>query len=308
MNLDLPDFAVRGERGIDLFRRREDVVQRRARFVCLATVLPAGDEGDTAPGSRARAQALAQTPSHADGRLMLCHEPGARRIAAALWQAVARFEAAPLLHASLTLGDATSQPAAAPGTSSAALAGLFPYVEFLRERLLAETALARFETALGEGPHGPVRMDPAELATHLRLALDYNMIARGAALATPLSPLLRERARARDLPRALTEPTGYALRLLGDLCLRAGTVQAAAQALELFEAALALGENPFRRRRAIEAAAAAGQAEACRAHLRAWPDNQPLPDDLRFLGAATGATEEAAARMAATPASHGPTP
>ncbi len=283
MNLDLPDFAIGGERGIDLFRRREDRMLNRARFTCLATVLPAGSP----PG------AFAQALRHDDGRLMLCHDPGARRAAAELWVAVDRYQALSALHTPLRLGDATAFPSSA--TDPASLAPLFPYIEFLRERLLAEMTLARFQAALAEAPQAAAMMEPGELASHLRLALDFNMLARGAALAPLLHPLLTARAQSPDLPEALAAPTGYALRLLGDLRLRAGSAAAATQALALFEAALALGENPFRRRRVIEAAAAAGRIDTCLAHLRAWPAARPLPEDLRALGQAMEARAAATA-------------
>ncbi|MCC6002478.1 MAG: hypothetical protein JJU19_16710 [Pararhodobacter sp.] len=271
MNLDLPDFAVRGTRGIDLFRRREDATQRRARFVCIATVLVPDSDGNdaTAPAAGLRGP---------DGRFMTCHEPGARRIAPALWQAVARFEQDSLLHQPFALGDAPGYPS---DMASGAMMGLFPYVEFLRERLLAEMTVTRLRNAMQQDADAAARHDPAELSATLRLALDYNMIPQGAALWPVLYPLLAARAAAQGLPQGLADTTGYALRLLGDLRLRAGGAEAAAQALELFEAALRLGENPFRRRRAIEAAAAAGRHDACRRHLLAWPGDQPLPDDLR---------------------------
>lgn len=290
MNLDLPDFAVKGTRGIDLFRRREDVSQRRARFVCIATVLAADSDSATDPMAGLRAP---------DGRVMICHEPGARRIAPALWQAVARFEQAGLLHRPFALGDADSYPS---DMAAGALMGLFPYVEFLRERLLADMTVTRLHTALMQDAQAAARHDPAELSATLRLALDYNMITQGAALWPALHPLLARRAAAPDLPQGLADTTGYALRLLGDLRLRAGGTEAAAQALEVFEAALHLGENPFRRRRAIEAAAEAGQPDACRRHLLAWPGGQPLPDDLRARAQRLESAPPAAGHASSGPA------
>ena len=277
MNLDLPDFAVRGARGVDIFRRREDPQHRRARYTCLATVLDAG----TPPG------AFAQALRHADGRLMLCHSPGVARQATSLWAAADRLAGSAVLNAPIRLGDATSYPAGDTGGDTGGYTGgaeLFAHIEFLRERLLADMTLTRFQAALQAAPGAAAAMDGGDIAGPLRLALDFNMTRRGAALTAALQPLLVARATTPDLPTALVEPTGYALRLLGDLRLRAGDAGAAAQALALFQAALTLGENPFRRRRVIEAAAAAARPQTALAHLQAWPAKPPLPDDLRALG------------------------
>lgn len=279
MNLDIADFAVRGERGVDIFRRRQDPSSRRARFVCIATAI------DAPPAGAAPPQALPPPPGQekpAAGRLLLCHEPGARKDAASLWEAVLRFEAQPALHQPFSLGDAQGYP----GTEGLrAPLDLFLYIEFFRERQLAAHSLDGFARALDADARAPAGLDPGELAATLRLTLDYNMIARGAVLWPRIQPLLAARASVRDLPGELQESTGYALRLLGDLRLRAG---AAEDALGAFETALKLGDNPFRRRRAIEAAAAARQPDACRRHLAAHVALAPLPADLQALAREVG--------------------
>lgn len=216
------------------------------------------------------------------GRLLLCHEPGARKDAASLWETVSRFESQPALHQPFSLGDAQGYPCT---DGLRAPLDLFLYIEFFRERQLAAHSLDAFARTLDADARAAAGLDPGELAATLRLALDYNMIARGAVLWPRLQPLLAARASVRELPRELQESTGYALRLLGDLRLRAG---AAEDALGAFETALKLGDNPFRRRRAIEAAVAAGRIDACRRHLAAHAALAPLPADLQALAREAG--------------------
>lgn len=294
VKLDIDDFAVRGERGVDLFRRRQDPASRRARFVCIATAISAPP-----PGQKPPPQAMPAPPAQeaAAGRLLMCHEPAARAIAAELWQAVARLDAQPALHHPFSLGDATGYP----GTEGLHAAHeLFVYVEFFRERQLAAHSLDAFATMLNTAPPTVAQLDPGELAGTLRQALDYNMIARGSALWPRLQPLLAARAAVQGLPQELSESTGYALRLMGDLRLRAG---AAAEALDAFETALQLGDNPFRRRRAIEAALAAGRADTASRHIAAYGAHGALPDDLLAMAQEAGIEPPppASSRGTATP-------
>ncbi len=298
MNLDIDDFAVRGERGIDLFRRRQDEGSRRPRFICLATVIEPAT-GETDPLS---ATALPPPPEQAathQGRLLICHEPAARAAAAGLWAAVARLQAQPALHRPFTLGEAPGYP----GTEGLQAAHeLFLYTEFFRERQLAAYAIDSLVAAMQGDQEAAAQRDPGELAAILRQALDYNMIARGAVLWSALQPLLQARAGATGLPPTLANATGYALRLLGDLRLRAG---AAPEALHAFEAALQLGDNPFRRRRAIESALAAGQVEAAGRHIAAYAAHGPLPADLRALARAAGIDAQPGAERTDTDAARG---
>ncbi len=282
MNLDIDDFAVRGERGFDLFRRRQDEGSRRPRFTCIASVIDTtGDPAD----DPAPATALQPPPDQADahqGRLLICHEPAARAAAAALWAALARLESQPALQQRFSLAEASSYP----GTEGMQAAHeLFLYSEFFRERQLAAHAIDSLISALQADPQAAARHDPGELCATLRQVLDFNMIARGAALWPLLLPLLQARAALPALPTALADATGYALRLLGDLRLRAG---AAPDALAAFEAALQLGDNPFRRRRAIESALAAGQSDTARRHITAFAAHGALPADLRALARSNG--------------------
>jgi hypothetical protein len=74
--------------------------------------------------------------------------------------------------------------------------------------------------------------------------------------------------------------TGYAMRMLGDLCLRAGDPGAA---LRCFETGVVAGDNPHRRRKAIEAAHLAGDIATRDAHLTAFREKWALPADLAAL-------------------------
>lgn len=285
MNLDIDDFAVKGERGVDLFSRRQDQASRRARFVCIATVIDAPGKGQTPPLRALPAPKALE--GVAKGRLLVCHEPAARRNTKALWRAVARFEEQPALHRPFSLGDAPDYPGtdglSAPHT-------LFLYVEFFRERQLAAHSLERLAAAGESDAEALARLDPGELAATLRLALDYNMIARTSTLWPLLQRLLAARAQLGALPPELANSTGYALRILGDLRLRAGRPD---EALGAFETALKLGDNPFRRRRAIEAAAAAGRKDAASQHIAAYGVHGALPPDLRALAEASALPRKA---------------
>jgi hypothetical protein len=55
----------------------------------------------------------------------------------------------------------------------------------------------------------------------------------------------------------------------------------ASLALTCFETAIAAGDNPFRRRRAIEAAVAAADTAAAQRHRAAFAARWTLPDDLK---------------------------
>lgn len=279
MNLDIDDFAVTGERGLDLFSRRQDQTSRRARFVCIATAI------DTPPAGQPPPLNALPAPAGLDGtqgRLLVCHEPAARRGAEELWHAVSRFAGQAALHRPFSLADAPGYPGA---DGLQAPHALFLYVDFFRERQLAAHGVDSLIAELEKDADAARRIDPGELATTLRQALDYNMIARAEALWPFIRRLLETRAKPGTLPSALADSTGYALRIMGDLRLRAGRPD---QALAAFETALRLGDNPFRRRRAIEAALAAGQPDAASAHIAAYARHGMLPPDLRALARAAG--------------------
>ena len=162
----------------------------------------------------------------------------------------------PLLNCKLALGDTRGWPCAEAGQSPLRL---LLYLDFFRAWQVADMAAAR-------------------LAAQMRTA--FNRLDRGVGLARLMEPILRRRI---ETPGFADDPpgsTGYALRMLGDLCLRAGEP---AQALACFETAVAAGDNPHRRRKAIEAAHAAGLQDRVQAHAAAYAPHGRLPDDLAAL-------------------------
>lgn len=221
----LPDLAVMGERGLDIFHRLELPDARRIRYRCLGT-LRAGEDGAFQPE-------VFEAESMADPA----------RLARAAQAHAAAGEDRPL-----SLDDARSYPAMAGRADPMAL---FLRLDFLRAWALADLGLDRFEAALRAGP-ARVFDRPGQLPAQVALAYDFNRITRGIALAELLLPALPP-------PGGGDDGTGFALRMLGDLALRG---DAPALALACFEAALAIGENPHRRARALAAARACGDSAA----------------------------------------------
>lgn len=150
---ELPDLAVRGEGGIDVFARIDLPDQRRGRFRCLGRLRPDG-------------QAEAFEAGVAPERL----RAAAERLPAAGWP--------------LDLADATSfpEPEADP-------LALLLRVDFLRARLLAGQMLARFAAALARDPAAAVAA-PGPFAAQVAQAYDFNRIAQGIALARAVLPVL----------------------------------------------------------------------------------------------------------------------
>ena len=251
----IAEFAIRGEGGIDLFRRVEEPDKRRSRFECIAT-LPCADDALWPEG---------------DARFIF-HTRPTPQLRAAARHAVARLRANPALAALLRLGDLRSFPVGAGFDG-------FVYLDFLRAWMLADMTIARAETALAaaEAPDLPM------ISTVLRLLLDFNQQARGRAFCDAALPGLLARVAPRTARADRHGNLAYALRLAGDLLLRTGDP---VRALEAHEAAVMMGENRFRRRRAIDAARAAGDAAALERHLALFARHWPLPDDLARLRAA----------------------
>jgi len=239
---DLPAFAVQGETGIDLFQRVDDPDARRGRFRCLATLAPGG--------------------------VLTDHHPEDRRDPAPL-RALAEALAAEPLAKPFSLGDSRSFPRAAAAGDPIRL---FLYLDFFRAWQVADLAAARLESQLMHDP-ASLPQDGGALTGAVAPLFDFNRTGRGIALAQAALPVLAPRIAAGGAPGS----TGYALRMLGDQCLRGG---AAALALRCFETALATGDNAFRRRRAIEAARAAGDSAAAARHRSLYAARWKLPADL----------------------------
>lgn len=244
LDAEIPEFPVQGETGIDLFQRLEDPSQRRARFRCTATVR--------------------------DGTV-IDHQPERRRPAARL-RALA--DSLPRALPSLSLTD--SRTWADLTLAARDPLALFLYLEFFRAWQVAEIAARRFEAQLDRAPD-TVPAAPGALTGAIAPLYDLNRTGRGMALTRRLLPLLSRVVSAPGFRDDRAGGTGYALRMLGDLCLRGGDARLA---LGCFETALGAGDNPFRRRKAIEAARAAADAEAVARHRAAYAARWPLPADL----------------------------
>jgi len=263
LETDLPELALAGDRGIDLFRRIEDTGQRRVHFECIATAHPA------APHTEANA---ASEPA----RRLEVFIPAACQAPQRLWQAVARFEGAAALHQAFAFGHPPGYPSM---QDRATRLSLFQCLEFFRSRLVADLTIATFEEKLAANPAQAVRYY-AETAGALKLLLDFNMLTRARAIRESVAPLVIARVNTPGFAEDTDQSTGFSLRLLGDLCLRDQAPQAA---LACFEAALVAGDNPFRRRKAIAAAQAAGDTGACLTHIDAFARQGQVPPDLARL-------------------------
>jgi hypothetical protein len=79
--------------------------------------------------------------------------------------------------------------------------------------------------------------------------------------------------------------------MLGDIALRAGDSGAA---LTAHDGAVAISDNPHRRRRAIEAAITAGERARAALHLRAFAQKWKLPPDLAVLAQGLDAPDHGA--------------
>jgi hypothetical protein len=152
----LPDLAVRGEAGIEVYERQDLPDQRRGRFRCLGAVGPDG---------RAWPYEAGVTP--------------ARLVAAAA--------ALPPDGLALDLADATSFPA--PGADPLML---MLRIDFLRARTLAAQVAARFAAALARDAAAAVA-EAGPFAAQVAAVYDFNRLAIGAALARAALPALPER-------------------------------------------------------------------------------------------------------------------
>ena len=223
----LPDLAVQGEGGIDVYDRIDQPDHRRSRFRCLGRVV-------IAPDGAPAVEAFEAAPLSDPDRL--------RRAAAA-------FEAEDLPFR-------LTRPEEFPrATAPQDALLLFLRIDFLRAWTLADQGLRRFRAELAARPAKATER-PGDVAAQVGLAYDFNRITAGIALTEALLPALPP-------PGQCADGHAFALRMLGDLALRG---KAAALALRCFEAAIAIGDNPHRRARARAAAMALGDAAAIARH------------------------------------------
>ena len=240
---DISEFATRGERGLDVFRRVEEQAQRRYRYSCIATVNP--DTGAVA-----------------------AYAPVAQKHPDRMRAAADRLAGSALLAHRFSLGNPQDYPVA---DMSGDPLQLFVYLDFCRLWQLGEQEFARIVTALDAG----AALTSPEISNVLRLALDFNRIARVEPIIDQVLPRLMQIVRRQSDDN--WQNAAYSLRMIGDLRLRADRPR---DALAAYEAALALGKNPHRMGLAIQAAHAAQDWNAVKRHLRAFEARWPLPETL----------------------------
>jgi hypothetical protein len=241
----IPEFAVQGQLGADVFRRVETPSERRHHYECIATVIWTG----TSPKILEYHNDASTQPQ--------------RMIAAAL-----RLRDMSLLGRGFTLGNPSSYPL--PDTPGTQL-DLLLYLDFFRHWQIKALEIARVKTLIHTGGS----LKPPEISRVFRLLLDFNQIEQAQFFIRAFSPYLYKIAEEKADDR--WQNAAYALRMIGDLQLRSGQ---AAQSLKAYEASLTLGDNAFRRGLAIQAAFAAGDTEATLRHLQDYERQWPLPEPL----------------------------
>ncbi|WP_323036913.1 hypothetical protein [Pararhodobacter sp.] len=250
---DPSEIALRCQDRIDVFLRLEDHSQKRARFRCIAMITGDGDTADVTD-----------------------FEPHLHRDAQALMHRAQKQVQDPVLGQTLSLNDMTHWPAAIDASNPL---DVFLYLEFLRTWQVADMAAHHMQNRLAQDPEHFTR-DPSQVAASVAPVFDFNRLDRGVAIARILQPAMQARIAAPGFQDDKPGSAGYALRMIGDLCLRAGENLLA---LACFETALLAGENPYRRRKAVEASIAAKDPDRLSHHLRAYQARWPLPSDLSDL-------------------------
>ncbi len=247
------EFALSGDRGIDVFRRIDDERHRRHRYECIATVMP---ETDSVEGFSSYAR---QNPDK-------------------MRHAARAFIGNGFLSQPICLGVPSSYPKAGAAESTLQL---FLYIDFFRSWHIADQEIARVERTMAEAR--PLR--PVDVSRVLKLLLDFNRLKRAAPFIQAVWPVLIQAAAQRVDDR--WQNNGFALRIVGDLQRRSGHPD---RALAAYEGALSLGMNPHRCGLAIQAAHEAGNVDAVRRHLTAFEEHWPLPETLSGIKAANETT------------------
>ena len=245
---DLSEFAVRGERGLDIFRRVDAPNDRSYRYECVATVLGDGPAAE-----------------------LVSHHEHARQHPDRMLAAARRLPENPALDRAFALADPSAFPRA---PDRRAQLEVFLYLDLLRCWQIADLEIVRMTDAL----HNRGTIRPADISRFLRLVLDYNQVHRCEPCLRKLEPYLMGRSVEGMDDR--WQNAAYSLRMMGDLHMRAGRAQAA---LISYEAAIALGDNPHRRELAIRAAAAAADRVALAKHIACYEQTWALPERLAAL-------------------------
>lgn len=246
-------LAFRGEAGIDLFLCPGPGAEG-SRFRCIATWQGAGD-----------------------GARLVVHDPQAPLPPGALARIAAAAQRDPLLAQVIPVPDGTGRPRAYVRRCDPA-------------RLDAHRALFdAWEQADAAGNQGLAALeqdpglvcDPGWPMGLVQPLHDFNRLALGQRAARRVGLAVTRRLNAGDWPAPAADGAAQALRLLGDLCSRAGQH---GLALACHETAIrAGGDSALCRRKAIEAAEALRDRAARDAHLAAYARRWRLPPDLARL-------------------------
>lgn len=246
------EFAIKGEHGLDIFERIDDTGHKRARFHFIATV----------PDGVASAAELAKLPGFESGA----------RTAEQVFQIAKAFTDDPVLTTPFALAAVPTWPIAA---QSDAPLRLFLYVEFFRAWQVTDMAARRLIAQAETDPAMLVRLPPS-LPGQILPCMEFNLIHH----ARPIARLVLKALSDQDEQIAGNDDIAFALRMLGDLCRRAGDFPLA---LTCFERSIEQGDNPYRRIKAIEAAYLAEDLTALAHHGEAYRAKWPLPEQLARL-------------------------
>lgn len=192
-------LALRGERGIDLFSRSQERGQKRPAFRCVATLVGQG----------------------AGARLHLYRQALIPQIRL-LTRLAVEAQNDPLLAARFSLFD----PADWPQPGGAGLLRLVQYHDLIAAWQVADAAALRLIAQLDQAPEGLLK-EPGVLASGVRSLHDFNRLAHGVQVARRLEPLLSRRLYDQQGLGTAADSMGQALRLLIDLCTRAGEAELA---------------------------------------------------------------------------------
>lgn len=247
----IPEFAVESELGTDVFRRVDTPNERRYHYECIATVIGMGPAAEVVgyhDDARKNPERMIAAATHL-------------RDTSALWK-------------SFALGDPRSYPLT--DTPRAQL-DLFLYLDFFRHWQITAMEITRVKVLVQSGG----TLNPPDISRVFRLLLNANQVSQAQFFIKAFFPYLMRVSQEKRDDR--WQNAAYALRMIGDLQLRTGQNR---QALQAYEASIALGDNPFRRGLAVQAAHAAGDRPAALRHISEYERQWRLPEQLARIKAA----------------------